>query len=73
MTTTCALCSTEVENSGGGVFVTVDGCQAECPVGAPHGFDHVTASKAGWVSNGDVLPTADVARLIKGLPADLGR
>ena len=55
MVTTCLACKTTVENSGGGVFVTVDGNSYECPAGAVVGVDHVTSDGSALVSNGDKL------------------
>lgn len=65
--TTCAACHTEIEDSGAGVFVTVDDGDYSC-AGHEHGTDHVTADIDGrWVSNGDTVPADVVAAL--GLPA----
>jgi hypothetical protein len=32
--------------------------ESDCPVGAQHGLDHVTATEQGWVCNGDLVTPA---------------
>lgn len=71
-TTTCLACTDKIQDTGGGVFVTVDGDSYECPVGARQGVDHITRDARGrLVTNGDVLPAHVVEALGLNTPTEV--